>query len=554
MRSISLMLLLAGALAQQPPKVSAVDRNAFTFTGYDLSVHLEGAAMQVRGIVDLRNDSNAARSELALQVSSTLKWASIRREGKPLAFTSSPLTSDIDHTGTVNEAVVTLPIAVAAHSTLQLEVAYQGTIPLSGVRLQRLGAPADVAQHSDWDVLGNAYTAFRGLGYVTWYPVAISPVTLAQGNAVFRALGEFKARNPATLRVRLNPSDLKLLHSGIAVQEGTIDFPLSASTVPLLVLGGYTTQASPSAEIAHLTAAGASAGSLYADVAASSSRLVSGWLGPADQKIQIIQSADAHSATFESGATLITPMQAADPREIAFQLAHSLAHASVQSFRPWIYEGIAHFAQARMREQQQGRAAALAFLSERRPAIALADMDSPASATAQSLINADDEIFYRTKAMFVWWMLRDMVGDEAFNRAIIAYRPQDDKEPAYLQRLFEKESNRRLEPFFDDWVYRDRGLPDFRIVSVYPRQNLKGGTYLVTVQVENLGNAGAEVPIRIHTASGDVTTRLELLAKDKAAARIETNAPPEEVTVNDGSIPESDISNNTFTVPTALPR
>src|SRR5204862_6630921 len=118
------------------------------------------------------------------------------------------------------------------------------------------------------------------------------------------------------------------------------------------------------------------------------------------------------------------------------------------------------------------------------------------------------------------WMLRDMIGDDAFKRVIMAYRPEDDRDASYVQRLFEKESNRQLEPFFDDWVYRDRGLPDFKIVSVYPRQNLRGG-FLLTVQVENLGNAGAEVPIRVHTKLGDVTTRLELRGKDKAAARVE---------------------------------
>jgi hypothetical protein len=39
-------------------------------------------------------------------------------------------------------------------------------------------------------------------------------------------------------------------------------------------------------------------------------------------------------------------------------------------------------------------------------------------------------------------------------------------------------------------------------------------------------------------------------AKSKAAVRIQTASIPQEVVVNDGSVPESDMSNNVFKVPT----
>jgi hypothetical protein len=39
-------------------------------------------------------------------------------------------------------------------------------------------------------------------------------------------------------------------------------------------------------------------------------------------------------------------------------------------------------------------------------------------------------------------------------------------------------------------------------------------------------------------------------AKSKNAIRIEVSAPPQQVVVNDGSVPESDMSNNTFKVET----
>ena len=72
---------------------------------------------------------------------------------------------------------------------------------------------------------------------------------------------------------------------------------------------------------------------------------------------------------------------------------------------------------------------------------------------------------------------------------------------------------------------------------------------MVTVSVENLGSSAAEVPIRLRTKEGEITTRLEVLGKEKASARIEVRDRPLEATVNDGSVPESDTNNNSFSIP-----
>ena len=99
--------------------------------------------------------------------------------------------------------------------------------------------------------------------------------------------------------------------------------------------------------------------------------------------------------------------------------------------------------------------------------------------------------------MNVWWMLRDVVGETALHAALHSYKAADDKDAYYMQKVIEVQAHRDLAWFFNDWVYRDRGLPDFRIVSVYPRP-LLGGGYMVTVLVENLGEAAAEVPVTLH--------------------------------------------------------
>ena len=79
---------------------------------------------------------------------------------------AQPYTSDIDHTGSLSEAVVTLAKQIAPSTSLTLEIAYEGTIPLDATRLTRIGVPEDSARHTDWDQIGKAFTAVRGVGYV----------------------------------------------------------------------------------------------------------------------------------------------------------------------------------------------------------------------------------------------------------------------------------------------------------------------------------------------------------------------------------------------------
>ena len=165
----------------------------------------------------------------------------------------------------------------------------------------------------------------------------------------------------------------------------------------------------------------------------------------------------------------------------------------------------------------------------------------------RSLVNTTSEELYRSKAMCVWWMLRDMVGDEALKKALAAYRSEQDKEPSYMPRLIAAQTQRDLQWFFDDWVYRDRGLPDFKVESAFSRKTMTG-TFMTTITVDNLGAAGAEVPVIVKFNGGDAIKRLEVLAKTKGVIRIETPAAPQEIVVNDSSVPESDTTNNTFKV------
>ena len=545
----------------------ALDREAFTFTNYDLNVRVEPEQQRlaVRGKIKLRNDSSAPQKSLSLQISSSLNWRAIQADGKPVQFVSQPYASDIDHTGSLSEAIVTLPNAVSPKSTVELDIGYEGVIPVDVTRLTRIGLPKEGAKHSDWDQISQSFSAVRGIGYVLWYPVGTESASLSDGNSVFETVGRWKARNfdsAMSVTFHATPGQ-RLWFSGEPVgaeKDEAADDKASAfllkrfgNEVPAFAIGDYEElQSQGYTSIAYLSGDNGAAKD-YALAAELASSFVTDWFGPPKEKAEVVQVSDPQAAPFEDGSALLTPLSAkADSRLLQMTAVHQLTHAAFPSSRLWIYEGLGHFAQAAYREQLGGRAAAVEFMALYGAGVAeieksITEAKNPNAATDESLIRTSIPELYRGKAMYVWWMLRDMIGDLPLKKALAAYHPDEDKDPAYVQHLVAGQTQRDLEWFFDDWIYRERGLPDFRVESAFPRATVGGG-YVITVTVENLGNAGAEVPVTLKVGSVDVTKRLEIRAKSKNSIRIETPGPAQQVILNDGSVPESDLSNNTFKI------
>src|SRR5271169_6388812 len=175
---------------------SALNREAFTITKYDLEVRLEPEQQRLgaRGKITIRNDSGQPQKVVALQISSSLNWRSIRVDGKAVQFVSQPYTSDIDHTGSLSEAIVTLPAEIKPKDSVELEVGYEGVIPLDATRLARVGVPDAIARHTSWDHIGASFTAVRGAGYVTWYPITTESADFSEGNSLFEVADRWKAR------------------------------------------------------------------------------------------------------------------------------------------------------------------------------------------------------------------------------------------------------------------------------------------------------------------------------------------------------------------------
>jgi aminopeptidase N len=556
---------------------SALDREAFTFTKYDLEIRLEPEQQRLgaRGKITLRNDSAQPQKIAVLQISSSLAWRSVKVGDKAVQFVSQPYVSDIDHTGALSEAIVTLPAEVKPKESVELAIGYEGTITLDATRLTQIGVPEDIAKHTSWDQISPSFTAVRGAGYVAWYPIATEAADFSEGNSMFQVADRWKAREAEadmTLAVSTDAGErdanLVLLCNGVGIsadtREGAAHFHHAECNYQPF---GATTPAFVGAQLVDKTGTGRTVpvgiyaldghedgAATYTSSIEPAAEFVTGWFGKPKNAFEIVDLPDGKAASFESGNLLFVPMASDDPKQASLNLIHMLAHSSFQSRRPWIHEGLAHFAEAVYREQKQdGREAALEFLGLHRATLLESEKDvaaSPQKNPGQPLATTFDDIYYRSKAAYVWWMLRDMIGDDTLKAAIRKYRAVDDKDPKYVQNLVAAAAPKRdLGWFFEDWVYHDRGLPDFRVLAAHPWKNEKG-MQVVTVTIENLGNAGAEVPFTVRFEGGEIAQRIEVRAKSTATTRVEVPGVAAEVVVNDGSVPESDLTNNVFEMAT----
>lgn len=558
------------------PTASDAERDAVTFAAYDLDVHLDAAknSIAVRTLMKIRNDGKAPLAHIPLEISSTLKWEHIHIDGKDTPFTVATLNSDTDHTGQLHEAAITLAQPLAAGATIEVDATYSGTITPNALRLTTLGTPDDVALHSDWDEIGPEFTGLRGFGNVAWYPVAAEPVILGDGARLFDEVGQVKLRT-ANARFRLRLTDefthgqapAIALVNGRAVALTVVDPPNPVEGVPGVANAdtgdttlGFTApslfvamRAPQPATNATLWTAGADESNIenWNTAAAAVSPFVANWVGAQPRsELTVLDLPDPGDAPFESGALLAIPIRPDDEGQLEGVLAHALTQAwiadanSAPSARPkpaWLDEGLAYFIGTLWIEKHNGRNRALESLESARSALALAEPSSPGENPGEPLASAWSPAYYRTKAAYLLWMLRDMVGDSALSAALRGYYAADNGVAApesRFEKLLERASNRDLSWFFQDWVNADKGLPDLTIDGVFPEAAAAGNT-LVAVDVSNAGYAGAEVSVTVSGMGGSVSKRVLIPGRGKTTVRILLIGKPAQVQVNDGSVPET---------------
>lgn len=574
----------ASGMANSVPDVMAEERNAPTFTSYDLDAHLEPAKAQmtVHGRFEVRNDGKETLRYLALQLSSTLRWESLSIAGKTVTWGQHEIDTDADHTGKATEAVVTLPTPLAPGASIAVTAFYSGEIRPNATRLERIGAPAEEATKADWDQISPEMTALRGYGNVLWYPVAGEPVFLGDGAKFFHAVGASRRRQEkATIHLRLS-----VAYAGDAPDAayfcGHREQLVAASEnkdVPIVDATGLATAEfatrtlgfrSPSLFVTDRAATVTNDMLIaavtehydrvprYAEAAALVKPLLTEWLGPTPlTQLTIL---DHEGQPFEDRAFLVLPMRAMSASTLAPTLVHTLAHAWFHSSQVWLDEGMPQFLSLLWTERSEGRDAAIASMQQGTNALALAEPEiQPGDAgnnVGQSLIDARDDVYYRTKAAAVLWMLRSVAGEDALKQALRAYG-QDaklDQDPQGFELTLEKFAHKDLRWFFDDWVYHDRGLPDLTIVNVAPRklpaQGVKQSGYLIAVEVRNDGDAVADVPATVQSGTLTASERLRIPGHSTRSTRIVFEGTPDEAVVNDGTVPEMRSRSHTVQIKT----
>lgn len=531
-----------------------LDRQAFTFSNYNLKVRLDPAkqGFTVTGSLQARNDSSQPQKSLSLQISGTLEWTSITIGDEQPAIVQQPYTSDIDHCGQVTEAIVTMSKPVAPGASVVVNFGYEGTIPLNTGRLLRVNTPGEFAARTDWDRISENFTAVRGLGYVVWYPVAMDAVSLGDGPALWDGIAAWNQRQraaqmKATFAV---PAGMQLVSNADAVQnfaggQTELTYQSVGARAPTFVIAPFQTLDRQNLTVYHL-ADHTQIARDYVNAAEKVLPQITDYFGTPKTKMIVVELPDSEVLPYDDGSRFyFTPLIQADVSALELVMGHQLVHTIIQSPRPWIQEGLAYLGQLLVREKQAGRDQALLYLHHFNAPLADIEKAAMQAAKPQPLVTSNDQLLYRAKSAYVWFMLRDLAGTEQLSAAIRKYQPEADTQPAYLQSLVESTMTpkRSLENFFDDWVYKDKGLPDFKIDNVYPRATL-GTTYVVTVTVENLGEPGANAVVLVQSDKGERAEHLWVAGKSKGVIRVSFPGPPQRVFVNDGSVPETDLENN----------
>jgi hypothetical protein len=559
--------------AKTSDTASDAERQAITFLSYDLDIRLQPRehAMAVRARIVLRNDSGNPLHRLPLQISSTLQWTRVRIADAPATFSQQLVNSDIDHTGVLREALIPLAQPLAPQQTIAVDVTYEGTAALSATRLEQIGTPTEVAEASDWDRVADEFVGLRGFGNVAWYPVA--SVALGDGAKFFTEAAEERQRqSQATVTMKVTEEFFGEAPN-LAVLDGEM-LTVKPSSLPTASVPGIVSCTLPSTQL------GFSSPSLFLlartlqegdgiavfarteDVANAQAYmtaaslvipLIHRWLGTEPRgPLNIVDLPEEGDAPFEDGPVLFTNVHSAEPYKLSDALVHSLTHLYFRSPYPWLQEGVASFMGSLWTEQNRGRDAAIQQLDNTRGALSLAEPGDAAS-TSQALLTARDPVYYRTKATYVLWMLRDLAGENALGQALRAYQPGSDTTGTGFEQVLERASGKDLKWFFEDWVYHDRGLPDLSIAGVYPNKSSVPGSYIVAVDVTNSGTAEAEVPVSVSSGTTTVTERLRVPAKSRISHRFLLQGQPAEVAVNDGTVPEVEASvhRQTLAVPAA---
>ena len=196
-------------------------------------------------------------------------------------------------------------------------------------------------------------------------------------------------------------------------------------------------------------------------------------------------------------------------------------------------EGLTNFmADYAYRERDSREAASAMRLAWLRDYAAMPPGDDAPLVRFTSRTHGASQIVGYNKSAMLFFMLRDAVGEAAFDQGLrgfwSTYRFRsaswDD-----LRGAFERASGKNLAAFFEQWLERT-GAPVLRIADAEAKP-VAGGWRLSVTLAQGTPAYALSVPLAVRTAGGEITRRVELL-RERGTAVIELPAEPLEVALD----------------------
>ncbi len=196
-------------------------------------------------------------------------------------------------------------------------------------------------------------------------------------------------------------------------------------------------------------------------------------------------------------------------------------------------EGLTNFMADYAYREREGREAASALrLAWLRDYAAMPPGDDAPLVRFTSRTHGASQIVGYDKSAMLFFMLRDAVGEAAFDEGVRAFWSANRFRIASwddLRGAFERASGHDLAAFFAQWLER-AGAPNLRIADAQA-ESVAGGWRLSVTLEQGAPAYSLSVPLAVRTAGGEITRRVEL-SRERATAVLELPAEPLQVALD----------------------
>ena len=196
-------------------------------------------------------------------------------------------------------------------------------------------------------------------------------------------------------------------------------------------------------------------------------------------------------------------------------------------------EGLTNFmADYAYREREGPEAAAAMRLAWLRDYAAMPSAEDTPLARFTSRTHGASQIVGYNKSAMLFFMLRDVVGEAAFDAGVRGFwRANKFRIASWddLRGAFERASGKNLAAFFTQWLERT-GAPALRIAAA-KAESVAGGWRLSVTLDQGAPAYAVSVPLAVRTAGGEVTRRVDL-SRERATVVLELPIEPLQVALD----------------------